>query len=334
MSEVPQTPKLPPTPRQKYSKPKALPLDSDCEGEDMDTSEDTNPELPPLVLPSANGLLNFSNEEFSGLTPAQLYDMNQELFNDSVPSRPLIDAIAPMTTLRSEYENGSASFLKQIDWLISRGFEQVRRTRGDGDCFYRSLGFAYVDSLIHSPERDFAVASSLSILESTKDTLDKAGIEKLVYEDFYDDFTSLIQGIVKPSADGLTLTSDRLLEAFQAPELSNSIVIYLRFLTSAQIRLNREAYEGFLVHPDTKDLMDVDSFCANVVQAMGKEADNVEIDALCKALQLNVDVAYLNGVREDGVDFIKFRNDSNEGAVPLVLLYRPGHYDVLVQRPL
>ena len=107
---------------------------------------------------------------------------------------------------------------------------------GDGDCFYRcnnllpaaallawlidlaALGFAYVESLINSQDRDFAVASSLSKLESTKDTLDKAGIEKLVYEDFYEEFVSLIEGITKPDAQGLVLNNDRLLHAFQSPE--------------------------------------------------------------------------------------------------------------------
>ena len=86
--------------------------------------------------------------------------------------------------------------------------------------------------------------------------------------------------------------------------------------------------------------MDVDSYCANVVQAMGKEAgellidshladlqlqffqDNVEIEALSRALRLNIDVAYVNGVREDGMtDFIKFRYGPSEAA-PLTLLYR------------
>jgi hypothetical protein len=45
------------------------------------------------------------------------------------------------------------------------------------------------------------------------------------------------------------------------------------------------------------------------------------MDALCRVLQLNVDVAYLNGGRDDLVDFIKFRNASDNDA-SLVLLYR------------
>jgi len=106
-----------------------------------------------------------------------------------------------------------------------------------------------VEKLINSRERDFAVASSLSILESTKATLDNAGIEKMVYEDFYEDFETLVQSITKPGKDGRTLNIEQLLLAFQQPEgellghwfrhhppdmiaaVSNSIVIYLRFLT-------------------------------------------------------------------------------------------------------
>lgn len=49
---------------------------------------------------------------------------------DSVDSRPLIDEISPMTELRKEYENGSTSFVAQIDWLTSQGFDSIRRARG------------------------------------------------------------------------------------------------------------------------------------------------------------------------------------------------------------
>jgi hypothetical protein len=55
--------------------------------------------------------------------------------------------------------------------------------------------------------------------------------------------------------------------------------------------------------------------------------DNVEIEALSRALQLNIDVAYLNGGRGDGViDFIKFRHDLSSEAPPLILLYRYVHF--------
>jgi hypothetical protein len=56
--------------------------------------------------------------------------------------------------------------------------------------------------------------------------------------------------------------------------------------------------------------------------------DNVEIEALSRALQLNIDVAYLNGGRGDAgvIDFIKFRHDLSPEAPPLNLLYRYDHF--------
>ena len=50
-----------------------------------------------------------------------------------ISDMPLISSLAPMLTLRAEYENGSQFFVKQIDWLIAQGWHGVRRTRGDGE---------------------------------------------------------------------------------------------------------------------------------------------------------------------------------------------------------
>jgi len=35
-----------------------------------------------------------------------------------------------MSVLREEYENGSALFVKQIDWLVEHGYGYVHRARG------------------------------------------------------------------------------------------------------------------------------------------------------------------------------------------------------------
>ena len=58
------------------------------------------------------------------------FTLIQKLLNDSVPERPLIDNVTPMSELREEYEKGAHSFTRQIDWLISNGFNSIRRTRG------------------------------------------------------------------------------------------------------------------------------------------------------------------------------------------------------------
>lgn len=65
---------------------------------------------------------------------------NAQNFLDNTISAttPLMAELIPLTALRAEYE-GSESFTKQIDFLISKGYEGIRRSRGDGDCFYRCM---------------------------------------------------------------------------------------------------------------------------------------------------------------------------------------------------
>jgi ubiquitin thioesterase protein OTUB1 len=172
--------------------------------------------------------------EYADLTPAQLHELNdvrsvyvyavrtnatlQALMKDAVPERPLIDRVVNIAQLREEYELGSALFTTQIDGLVKRGFNGVRRTRGDGDCFYRSWAFAYIQRLLHSPYGEMAVVTALSHLETTLPLLESAGFQPMVFEDFYEVFVSIIRQIIQPEPGGTILTSKLLLEAFQSPE--------------------------------------------------------------------------------------------------------------------
>jgi ubiquitin thioesterase protein OTUB1 len=118
--------------------------------------------------------------------------------------------------------------------------------------------------------------------------------------------------------------------------VSNSIVVFLRLLTSAQLRADVDTYAPFLFHPETGEPLAMRAFCETFVEAVDREAgacspssrpppadgalaDHVQITALARALRLNVSVAYLDGHADD-VDFVDFANA--EGERPLVLLYR------------
>ena len=57
-----------------------------------------------------------------------------------------MDALSPMSALRSEYENGSPIFLKQIDWLTTNGYDSIRRTRGEAP--FHSLRITATESQI------------------------------------------------------------------------------------------------------------------------------------------------------------------------------------------
>jgi len=260
-----------------------------------------------------------------------MYALNQKMLDElsqgsqDAPSVPLVGEPTSMRELRAEYERGSPSFVQQIDWLVNRGYNKIRRTRGDGDCFYRSVAFGFAEGVQRAPERSLAVKKCLSILTATKSMLEKAGFESLVYEDPYGILTELVENV------GIHDQNSQLLQTFQSIEVSNYIVFYMRLVASAQMRLDPDAFEAFLFNPETGEPMDVRRFCEHFVEASNKEADHVQMMALSRALQIDIDIAYLDGRGANGVvNFVEFRNATDTGTKPIVLLYRPGHYDILL----
>ncbi|KAI0270606.1 cysteine proteinase [Gloeopeniophorella convolvens] len=311
-----------------------------------DTSAPSLPEPPHAPKPKTHDLPDLpdggsdwqsqinEDTDLASLTPAQLHELNQNMLDDSVASTlPLVAEVAPLGVLRAEYERGSESFVRQIDALAAQGFEGVRRIRGDGNCFYRAICFAYIERLFNARDKFLAVATTLSTLEAALPQLEAAGFHSMVIEECFETPRDLIRGVVEP-ADGHTLlTPAQLLEAFQDYSSSNYAVMFMRMLASAQIRGDPDEYAPFLTHPEIGEQMEVREFCEAFVEALGKEADHVQIAALSRALRVNVSIAYLDGRSADGhVEFVRFHNAIDENEPPLVLLYRPGHYDVLDRR--
>ncbi len=51
----------------------------------------------------------------------------------------------------AEYQSGSAVFVAKIKKLETM-YKSIRRARGDGNCFFRSFIFAYMESLVHTAD--------------------------------------------------------------------------------------------------------------------------------------------------------------------------------------
>lgn len=78
-------------------------------------------------------------------------------------------------------------------------------------------------------------------------------------------------------------------------------------------------------------MMEVKRFCESQVEAVGREADHPQVLALSKALQVSIEVAYVDGSNSSNsadnagaVDFVHFETEgaSGNGTVPITLLYR------------
>jgi len=343
MTQLPDEP-TPPSTTTSAPQPESAHIPSLPEADIPSSAASTAVDVPETSTddgPKITHERTFNDADLQALSDHDIFRLTQELKDSEANHRPLIAPVTPLLALQLEYEE-SPIIVKKIDWLVKHWhYNGIRRTRGDGDCFYRSLAFAYIEQILTSPDPSLAVATSLSHLDSTLPLLEQAGFQPIVYEDFYESLTSLINEVVTPGASGKTLTKQTLLEAFQHAETSNSIVVFLRLLTSAFIRLSPEDdFLPFLFHPETGEMQTVQQFCETFVEAFGREADHPQMLALSKALRVRIKVAYLDqsaspsAIKPDGsmrVDFVDFEPEGAEedGTKPVVLLYRPGHYDTL-----
>lgn len=71
------------------------------------------------------------------LSDYEIARLTAELKEQQAQSRPLLGTIEPISVLRQEYEGSAGAFSAKIDTLDKDGWSGVRRTRRDGDCWYR-----------------------------------------------------------------------------------------------------------------------------------------------------------------------------------------------------
>lgn len=198
---------------------------------------------------------------------------------------------------------------KQQD--LSSQFSAVRKVCGDGNCFYRAFCFAYLESVLHST-RDLQRFKDKIIQGSA--ILVSAGFE----EDFFRHHLDTVLQVVEQSqADVIAL-----FRLFNEHTTSDSVVQYLRLLTSAHLQNNADFFRNFVEAPDLQ------VYCHEEVEAMAMECDHVDISALSQALDISIHIVSMEG---DGQQLAHHIIPEN-GDPSLHLLYHTSHYDILYPR--
>lgn len=235
----------------------------------------------------------------------------------------------------------------------------IRRTRGDGNCFYRcfliSIGEYFVTAKVAAPGgaasgdasaagegvgggAGAAAAASpasstaqatyerlLKYVEASCEKLLALGYPDVTLPDFHEAMLEYLQGLAAPGATAESAVYD----VFRDYMRGSYIITYLRCLTSLEMLANEDAYlpyvMGLAPHCAT-----VKQFCDAEVEAVNTDADQLQIIALTRAWGLGVTIAYLDASATDKCAVLTIPEDSDAASYPRIvsLLYRPGHYDV------
>ncbi|KAF7315050.1 OTU domain-containing protein [Mycena indigotica] len=289
------------------------------------TSDLPDDDAPPVAAASREIT---QDTPLASLTQAEIAALNERMLNEtnSASRDVLIGPISPIAQLRHAYLDGSPSVLRQIDWLEEKGYTHYRAAARDGNCFYRSFAFCYLDRILHAPNLSSAVARFRDVLSSIEFSLELA-FEDDSYKEFSEQLNDLINLV---AIQGSEMTTEDLLGFFL--EVTDYVSYFFRLVASAEIRSNTPPYSDFIIDQD------VVSFCQSQIEAVSSEADHLAIMALCNALRVSIKLAALNAHLPDGkiheaqiFTDIAPENAMDKDLPPIMLLFRPGHYDILLK---
>ncbi|CAI7774563.1 unnamed protein product, partial [Closterium sp. NIES-53] len=216
---------------------------------------------------------------------------------------PLVGEKEPLSALASEYAAGSTTFQDKIEHLAAE-YEAIRRTRGDGNCFFRCFLFALLEHLLQGGSKEECVQVRERVARSEQRLRD-LGYTEFTWEDF-----AAVSGV------------DGLLKRCQDPDCSNYAVMFLRFITSADIQHRADFFHPFL--PDSAAAVGgpkeaAKQFCHKAVEPMGEESDHVHITAITDALAVPIRIVYLD--RSAGqANFHEFLPKESVQATPAMTL--------------
>lgn len=277
--------------------------------------------------------------DWSNYKDSDVMQQQTAIWEQDAAKFPFVGDKEPLSSLEAEYKSGSPVLLEKIK-VLSEQYAAIRRTRGDGNCFFRSFMFSYLEHLLESQDKAEVERIKLDV-EKCRKTLQDLGYTDFTFEDFFSLFIEQLDSVIQGNEE--SISHDELLVRSRDQSVSNYVVMFFRFVTAGEIKKRSEFFEPFILGLSNTT---VEQFCKTSVEPMGEESDHVHITALSDALGVAIRVMYLDRsscdkegrVSINHHDFVPASDnattsDSGSETNPfIVLLYRPGHYDILYRK--
>ncbi|KAL4721108.1 hypothetical protein ACJJTC_005655 [Scirpophaga incertulas] len=103
---------------------------------------------------------------------------------------PLVGELESIASLEKEYIEDKV-YLSKVKDLASK-YKHVRRTRPDGNCFFRAFSYAYLEHLLTDKEE---YEKFYEIAKKSKEILIDLGFSQFTVEDFYETFMEVVQRV-------------------------------------------------------------------------------------------------------------------------------------------
>lgn len=215
----------------------------------------------------------------------------------------------------------SAAMTAKLRSILPK-YSAIRYVRRDGSCFYRAALFRLLESaLLHD-----------AVLEDLCRTCEALRLDIVArFSDYAADFCDVMAECLDAMKLRRIQTANDLLQHFSSPDHSEYLIFFARYAVACYLVKHEEDLFPFVAaaHPYAS----MDEFCKHEVEVVGQDSDHIHLVAFANAFHVELTVEYLDASPGDVV----VHNVSPTSATPTVripLLYRPGHYDLLVAEQL
>ncbi|XP_040367309.1 OVARIAN TUMOR DOMAIN-containing deubiquitinating enzyme 1-like [Rosa chinensis] len=141
----------------------------------------------------------------------------------------------PLSSLAAEYQSGSTILLEKIK-VLGEQYAAIRRTRGDGNCFFRSFMFSYLEHILES--QDVSEVDRIKAnVEQCRKTLQTLGYADFTFEDFFSLFLEQLDSVLQGNEE--SISHDELILWNRDQSVSDYVVMFFRFVTSGEIRKHK-----------------------------------------------------------------------------------------------
>jgi len=322
-------------------------LERPCGDEDdptstLSSSSSFSPTLPCIksspMLPITGGCRR--PPEVIASSGSELQDWSPGLSNTSSLPPDLIPNLGPqedLGSLASEFKFNDA-FVNKVQKLRAHGYDSWRRVRGDGNCFYRAVGFGLLEQLVAgNPEKRHEWSIFFcNILSGVRfDNPDHARDHDLLRLHM----SHLDSGMSQQSSSDKA--SHNIFDKMSDPRspLDLAFIRAMRHITMQHLlRHAGDDIAGVGISFETicvaQGYADVADFCHKVVLPEGVEAQDVVLNALPLGIGVHLRIAFLDRNESTDLTFCDYGSEqhmnSSDAFRPCVhVQFRPGHYDLL-----
>ena len=229
---------------------------------------------------------------------------------------PLISEELPISILLDDYKSNQeySSSIKEV----TDKYKHIRKVRRDGNCFYRSFIYRIFEYICMKNDKSLYEHIIKKISES-KELIKKNGYDWDFISDFYNIFYMEFHHCFNSLEKKGISVREYLDNLFSDKEKGNYLIYFIRFCIAAFLKENSFLYEVYVDGP-------FENWITREVEAIDHEADQIQIMACVNYFDIGVKIVYLHPYKNE---VMKFPEDKSDDQIFIIVLFTPGHYDLL-----